>query len=320
MKKSSRVRALEEVTSVAVTVITDNYYDALRPDEAIGTRYRTSPGSSIHAEHGLSYFIETMTTTGRPGALMFDYGVDPAGVLRNIKLLGIDLRRVDALGLSHGHFDHWGGLIGILKRNRTKIRRGTPLYLGAEAFAHRYSLRPSDNVPQDLGRLDRRKIENLDVVRIAEVTKPAEVIPGAYFTGTIERVTDYEHVRRTLLIQRNDLREQDQMVGEQAVVFALKGKGLVVLSGCAHVGIVNTIKHAQKMTGITRVHAIVGGFHLVNPDPQVLDATVADVKAFAPAYIIPTHCTGFEAITRFQKEMPEQFILNTAGTRYVFGA
>lgn len=320
MKKSRQLQAIREVINLSVTVITDNYYDALLPDSSISTRYRTSPGSSIHAEHGLSYFIETVTDDGRSGRLMFDFGVDPVGVLNNMKLLDIDLRKVNAFGLSHGHFDHWGAMIRILKRSRAQIPRGTPLYLGTDAFAHRYSLRPSDNVAQDLGRLDRKKIEGLDLVRIAEITRPAEVIPGGYFTGAIERVTEYEHVRRTLLIQRNGAQEQDRMAGEQAVVFAVKGKGLVVLSGCAHVGIVNTVKHARKMTGVSRIHAVLGGFHLVNPDPEVLDATVGDIKAFGPDYIVPTHCTGFEAITRFQREMPDQFILNTAGTRHVFGA
>ncbi len=320
MKKLNGSQEITEVARLSVTIITDNYYDALRPDAAIATRFRTSPGASMHAEHGLSYFIETITVDGRAGSLMFDYGVDPAGVMKNIKLLGIDLGRLDALGLSHGHLDHWGGLIGILRGNRTKIPTGTPLYVGSETFARRYSLRPPENVEEDLGRLDRKEIEGLDLVKIIEITELTEVTHGAYFTGTIERTTGYEQVCRTLLVERNGIREQDEFPGEQAVVFALKGKGLVVLSGCAHVGIVNTVKYAQKMTGISKVHAVMGGFHLVNPDAAVLDATLADLKAVAPDYIVPTHCTGFEATARFHRDMPDRFILNTAGTKYVFGA
>jgi 7,8-dihydropterin-6-yl-methyl-4-(beta-D-ribofuranosyl)aminobenzene 5'-phosphate synthase len=93
-------------------------------------------------------------------------------------------------------------------------------------------------------------------------------------------------------------------------VLNAKGKGLVVLSGCAHQGIVNTVKHAQKMTGIEKVHAIVGGFHLTGAKPELIQKTIADIKTIRPDYIVPTHCTGFEAITAFARELPDQFILN----------
>ena len=106
--------------------------------------------------------------------------------------------------------------------------------------------------------------------------------------------------------------------GEQAIAFVVRGKGLVVLSGCAHAGIINTVRRAREMTGVDRIYAIIGGFHLVNAAPEVIDATVVDIKAMAPEYVVPTHCTGFEAITKFREEMPEQFLLNTAGTTYVF--
>ena len=88
--------------------------------------------------------------------------------------------------------------------------------------------------------------------------------------------------------------------------------------GCAHPGIVNTVKHVQKITGVQKVHAVVGGFHLVVSKPETVQKTVSDIKAMSPDYIVPTHCTGFEPIILFQKEMPKQFILNTAGTKYVF--
>ena len=110
----------------------------------------------------------------------------------------------------------------------------------------------------------------------------------------------------------------DNFIGEYAVVLNLKGKGLIVLVGCAHVGIVNIVKHAQKMTGIDKVHAVMGGFHLTGAKPELIRRTVADIKALNPDYIVPTHCTGYEAITVFEKEMPGQFILNSAGTRYLF--
>jgi 7,8-dihydropterin-6-yl-methyl-4-(beta-D-ribofuranosyl)aminobenzene 5'-phosphate synthase len=305
---------------LTIKVITDNYYDALRLDTVVSTRYRTVPGACIHAEHGLSYFVETMTVGGETGRLVFDYGVDPNGVASNMNLLGIDPATVDVFALSHGHFDHWGAFIDILKRNCTRIPRGTPFYVGLDAFAHRYTRRPGSDELHDLGFLDRDGIEGLGVLRIVEISEPTEVIPGAYLTGRIDRVTTFEQVPATFLIERNGGREQDLFRGEQAIVFVVRGRGLVVLSSCAHAGIVNTVKRAQEITGVDRVHAIIGGFHLINAAPEIIEATVAGIKAMAPEYIVPTHCTGFEAITRFREEMPEQFLLNTAGTTYVFAA
>ncbi len=104
--------------------------------------------------------------------------------------------------------------------------------------------------------------------------------------------------------------------GEQAVILNAKGRELVVISSCAHRGIVNTVKHAQKMTGVKKVHAVIGGFHLSDAKQEVIQKTIADIKAINTEYIVPTHCTGFEAISAFAKEMPDQFILNAAGTKY----
>lgn len=317
-KKTASLQSIQELDRLTITFITDNYYDALRPDTEVATRYRTVPGASIHAEHGLSYFVET-TIAGKASAFMFDYGVDGIGVFNNMRLLDIDFRSVNALGLSHGHFDHWSGLTTILKQNQPLIHKDTPLYLGKEVFARRYSLRPP-GILTNLGKLDPGEIEGTNTVRIVEIDRPIEIVPGAYLSGPIERVTDYEHVSPNLLVERHGKIEQDQFEGELAVAFVVKGKGLVVLSGCAHAGIVNTIKHAQSITGVSRLHAVLGGFHLINSSWEAIEATIADVKAMSPDYVVPAHCTGFEATIRFQQEMAEQFILNTAGTKYFFGA
>ena len=305
-----------EVDKVTVWVLTDNYYDALRPDSKITKRYRVTPGKSIHAEHGLAYYMETVVD-GKTSACMFDYGLDSSGVMNNIALLGLDLGKANAFSLSHGHFDHFLGAVSILKQSQSRIAAGTPFYVGEEAFARRYSLRPGTTEAADLGQLKKEDIEALGL-KVVEVKKPVQISPGTYVSGNIERVTTYEKVPPSLLIKRGEKPEPDDFRGEQAVFFNVKGKGLVVLSGCAHAGIVNTVKHAQKITGIDKIHAVMGGFHLINAKPEIIQNTVADIKAMKPDYIVPTHCTGFEAIVAFGKEMPNEFILNTAGTRYIF--
>lgn len=312
------VVAMQEVDAVRIWFLTDNYYDALRPDTAVAHRYRTLPGYSIHAEHGLACYVET-AGGGGAGACMFDFGLDPQGVSGNARLLGLDLGKVDAYVLSHGHHDHWGGAEEILGQNHASIAALTPFYAGEEAFCHRFSLRPGSSQPMDIGMLDRSAIEALGL-KVCEIRTPAQIMPGGWSTGPITRSTDYERVPQSLLIMRHGQIVPDDFRGEQALFFNLKGKGLVILSGCAHVGIVNTIRHIQQISGIEKVHAVLGGLHLVNAHPDVLRQTLRDMQSIAPDYVVPAHCTGFEALVAFSREMPREFILNTAGTRYVFAA
>jgi len=321
---------MEEVDKLQVTIITDNYYDCLRWNYKIANRHHKFPDASIwkgwrfHAEHGLSYYIETVVN-GKSNAFMLDYGMDFEGVTKNMEILGIDVNKLEAFGLSHGHLDHWGNLIPILEANRNKIRKGVPLYVGEDAFDNKFAkLPPRLYAPNeglsDLGQLDRGRIESIDRVKIIQVKDPTPIVPGAYMTGNIERVTDYEKGSPILLVKKGDRMERDYFQGEQSLMFNVKGKGLVVLSSCAHSGIVNTVKHAQKVTGIDKVHAVMGGFHLTGAKPEVIQRTIADIKAVKPDYIVPMHCSGFEAITGFSIAMPDQFIINVAGTTYTFGA
>ena len=148
---------------------------------------------------------------------------------------------------------------------------------------------------------------------------PTEVIPGAYLTRTIGRVTPYERSSPIFFIEDKGKIVEDRFSGEQALVFLVKGRGLVIVSGCAHAGIVNTVRHARHITGWDHVYVLLGGFHLVNAPDHRIEATIADIKALAADYMVPMHCTGFEAMLRFREEMPDQFLLNTVGTTYNFG-
>jgi len=317
---------IPEVEKLVITVITDNYYDCLRwnlnpPDFKFVKRYMILPGTSLHAEHGLAYHIETVVN-GKTYNFMLDYGLDFNGVSKNMELLDIDVRRLDALVLSHGHFDHFESLVPLLKYNKSKIRKNIPLYVGDEAFSNRFVNLPAGRYEpsgmQNLGQLNREEIEPF--VKVVEVKEPTPVVPGAYLTGNIERVTEYEKGSPILLIKRGEKIEPDLFLGEQSLIFNVKGKGIVVLSSCAHIGIVNTVRHAKKITGIDKVHAVIGGFHLIGAPMPKIKSTVADIKTINPDYIVPMHCTGWEAMLIFAQEMPKQFILNTVGTKYIFTA
>jgi 7,8-dihydropterin-6-yl-methyl-4-(beta-D-ribofuranosyl)aminobenzene 5'-phosphate synthase len=299
---------IPEAERIVITNIEDNYYDSLRPDFKIAKRYR----GDLYAEHGLACHIETVVD-GRPHSLLFDFGRTFHAVSPNLDMLKIEFAKLEALALSHNHRDHFGGLVELLKSRREKIPKGIPLYVGEDAFAE------SGQGERVAHRPPRKEdIESLGIVKIVEVIDPTPIISGAYLTGRIEKVTDYEKVDPGRWVKRGDRREPETFIGEQTVVLTLKGKGLVVFTGCAHVGVVNTVKYAQKITGVSKVHAVMGGFHLTGGTEELIRRTVADIKAMAPDYIVPMHCTGFEATGVFAKEMPDQFILNTVGTRYVF--
>ncbi len=316
--KAEAATGVTEVDKLTLWVLADNYFDSNVKDNKITKRYRAKPGKSMHAEHGLAYYIETVIG-GKTSTCMFDYGLDPVGVMNNISLLGLDVGKTTAFSLSHGHYDHYMSAVSIIKQNQARIAAGTPFYVGEEAFARRYALRPGATEPTDLGQLKKEDIEALGL-KVVETRTAVEIVPGAYFTGNIERTTSYEKVPASLQIKRGDKIEQDTFPGEQAVFFNVKGKGLVVLSGCAHCGIVNSVKQAQKIAGTDKIHAVMGGFHLINAKPELIQNTVADIKAMKPDYIVPTHCTGFEAIVAFSKEMPNEFVMNTTGTKYTFSA
>lgn len=308
--------SIKDVDGLKVWVLTDNYCDANRPDTGFAERYRSSPGSCIHSEHGLAFYIETQSK-GETGACMFDFGMDYAGVSNNMVLLGIDIGKANAFALSHGHFDHFTGAIGILNNNRSRIKKGTSFYVGKETFLNRYSLRPGTEFVTDLGQLNKMDLE-ASGVRVYEVSESQEIIPGGYISGDIERSTPYEVPIPNLLVKRGKNLVPDDFAGEQALFFNVKGKGLVIISGCAHAGIVNTVKHIQNITGLKKVHAVIGGFHLINAGQEKISNTISDIKSISPDIVAPLHCTGFESVTALREAMPDAFFLNTAGTRYMF--
>jgi 7,8-dihydropterin-6-yl-methyl-4-(beta-D-ribofuranosyl)aminobenzene 5'-phosphate synthase len=309
---------IPEAESITITVITDNYASTQERNYKIAKRpaRRTSYlDNALHGEHGLAYQVETVVD-GQSHSCLYDFGTDAQGVMRNMKLLKMELSKVEALGVSHPHWDHCHALMEILTANKEKFRKGIPFYVGEQFFDGTYSKLPNGDVIS-LSALTRQDLEKLDLIRVVEVREPTAIIPGAYLPGKVERVTEYEQMPVTMLAKKGDSYIQEMFPGEQAIFLNAKGKGLVVLSSCAHRGIVNTVKQAQRMTGLQKVCAVIGGFHLTGAKPEVIQKTVADIKAINPDYIVPTHCTGHAAMALFEKEMPDRFILNTAGTKYV---
>jgi 7,8-dihydropterin-6-yl-methyl-4-(beta-D-ribofuranosyl)aminobenzene 5'-phosphate synthase len=298
-----------------ITILVDNYTDLLllRSTEVV-QRANFQPPNTPLAEHGFSCLIKVGTGSEEYSVLM-DAGVSAACVLHNAGLLKAELKNLAAVVLSHGHADHFGGLPAVLQKGGA----GVPLYLHPEAFLKRRLKLPGTPNPVDLPALDEHTLakSGADLRRSGDAATLASGL--VLVTGEIERTTDFERGFPWAEAKINARWVADPFHDDQALVFEVKDKGLVVLGGCSHAGIINTVRHARKITGAGKVHAVLGGFHLTGEifEP-VIDPTIEALKKIGPDYIVPMHCTGWKAISKFAARMPEQFVLNTVGTTYVF--
>jgi len=307
---------LRELERVEVTILVDNYTDLLLQQSTnVVKRALVPPPQAFLAEHGFSCLIKTIDGSEEHVMLM-DVGISGTCLLHNAQLLKIDLSKVEALILSHGHFDHCWGLREILPR----VSKGIPVVLHPDAFLPRRINFPALGIQVPLPP----PVENMLKEAGVEIRKIREdsilASSRVLILGEIDRITEFEKGMPGAEAEINGQWVKDPFPDDRGVALKVKNKGLVVIGGCSHAGIINTVKHAQKASGTPKVHAVLGGFHLTGPMMEpVIGPTIGKIKEIGPEYVVPTHCTGWRAINQFAKEMPEQFILNTVGTTYIFG-
>lgn len=295
---------LAETADLAITVVVDNYANALLKSQPGVDRYG-SVTEPLLAEHGLSLHLR-LGESGR--GVLLDAGLSKVALPHNLPRLGIEPRAVDQVVISHGHPDHTGALEGFL----ALAGRPTPVVVHPEAFLERWRLL-SDGSREGPWQQDRRSWEDAGA-EIVSLVGPYDLAPGCLATGPVPRRTDFEKVSSSILYRRGTEFVSDPIRDDQSIVVNVKGKGLVVVSGCAHAGIVNTLHYAREISGVDKVWAVVGGFHLQGAAEDVVSRTIGELKALRPQLIMPCHCTGFEATRRFAEEMPDQFLLGAVGT------
>lgn len=310
---------IREADRLEVTILVDNYTDML-VTESTGTcrRPQLPLPQILLAEHGLSCLIKVYAGQEEHVMLM-DAAVTPACLFNNAKILKVDFGKIEAIMLSHGHPDHFLGLDELLKLLCKEQNNRIPLFLHPDAFLERRLNIPAIGHPSILPKLDEGALKEVGAVLIKS-EKAQPIADGLiYATGVVERKTAFEKGFPWAEAKIDGNWVSDPFRDDQGLVAKVKGKGLVVISGCAHAGIINTVEYAKKITGADKVHAVVGGFHLTGRlfDP-IIQPTIKEMKKIEPDYIVPMHCTGWKAINRFAEEMPEQFLLNTVGTTYVF--
>jgi 7,8-dihydropterin-6-yl-methyl-4-(beta-D-ribofuranosyl)aminobenzene 5'-phosphate synthase len=326
------MRALRDfgtVESATITVLVDNRADMIvKSTEQVA--YHTD--GPLVAEHGFAVLV-TLQPSGL--RVLWDTGATPGALLENARRMKVDLRSIQAIALSHGHWDHTGGLIELLRvlDRRPKAREwpaGTaladvdawmrsqrvPLYAHPAAFRERWkvdregrrlgpTLPPSEPILAALG------------AEVITSESPERLAPGCWATGYVPRVSFETSGRSSnAFFREGDDLVPDDIADDQALILNLQAKGLVVVAGCAHAGIVNTVTYAQEITGVGRVYAVLGGFHLARATDDEVEQTLVAAKRWGAEIVAPSHCTGFGPICRFAREMPEPFVPAAVGVTY----
>ena len=269
-----------------------------------------------HAENGFSMLIRVQCGE-KTESILFDTATSSTGLCENAKLMDIDLSEVSTVVLSHGHYDHFGGLAEAVKainNPKMKIITHEDMAKPRATANSRGELRkyPTFPEPKTLA----------SAAEIVELKQPLLVASGfGCVTGEIPRTVEFEAGMVNNRILRDGVWVADPLLmDERALVFNLKGKGLVVVSGCAHAGIINTIRYAQQITDVERVHGVFGGFHLSGREfEKRIPQTVAELQKIGPNLIVPSHCTGWRALYAFNEVIPQSFIFNSVGNHYTLG-
>jgi 7,8-dihydropterin-6-yl-methyl-4-(beta-D-ribofuranosyl)aminobenzene 5'-phosphate synthase len=318
--------------SAAITLLVDNYADLLLEPTDTVKRYTDKP---LLAEHGFSALIDL--DQGET-CILWDAGVSQITLLENARRMQIDLSKIGQIALSHGHSDHTTSLTEVLKAMDVKAKpkewaidspveelqqwsagRRVPVIVHPAAFRERWGVRKDGS---KFGPFLPPAWEEWQALgaEILRSKSPYQLARGCWTSGFIPRQSFEQSGRspgRTVYREANGF-IPDDIEDDQAIVIEIADKGLIVLSGCAHSGIVNTINYAREISGVEQVLAVLGGFHLARATDDEIEHTVAELKNFNPALISPSHCTGFKASAALASQMPGAFVQASVGTTYLF--
>jgi 7,8-dihydropterin-6-yl-methyl-4-(beta-D-ribofuranosyl)aminobenzene 5'-phosphate synthase len=324
------VMGLEPVDGVRLTILVDNLTDPLLRDAERVTRHTWPKALAPEAAHVPSQVtvegVVPDSLIGEPGfsalvriqkgererTLLFDTGVSPTGMVENMRRLGIDPGGIETIVLSHGHIDHVAGMEGLAK---SLGRVNLPVLIHPEFWSKRRITVPGSD-PAEFPSTSRSALEGAGF-EIVEERRPSFLLDGSVLiTGEVDRTTEFETGFRGHEAYRGERWEPDPLIlDDQALVLSLRDRGLVVLSGCGHAGIVNTVRCARKLTGETKVAAVIGGFHLSGPmfEP-IIEPTVQAFDELLPGLLMPAHCTGWRAVHLFARRYPDAFVPCAVGT------
>jgi 7,8-dihydropterin-6-yl-methyl-4-(beta-D-ribofuranosyl)aminobenzene 5'-phosphate synthase len=326
--------AAPAVKSLSVRLVVDSYFDQFMPKtehkccrvEHVSRIPGRERETTIAGEWGLSLHLQSEGAKGK-GQYLLDFGYTPEILLRNFDLLGIEPEKLDGLILSHAHRDHFGGLVGFVERHRAAMKDDLKLYTGGDLTFREKWLGSRDAAPRSWGALDEGALRAAHVEPVC--CDHAHALAGAFTSGAIER-TSFEHVLPNTLIEptpadhfteaeRRGSLVPDRHPDEHATCYVVEGRGLVVLSSCSHSGFINAIRTSMAVSGVSKLHAVVGGFHLGVAPPDYLDHAIAELESLDPDVVIPMHCTGRAFTAKIAEAMPDRLVLANTGSRFTFG-
>lgn len=270
--------------------------------------------SPLLGQHGVSFWLEA-EGRGTSMRVLVDVGQNPDALLYNVGRLGISLETADAVMLTHCHYDHTQGLARVLEATG---RRDLPVIAHPALFRPNFVMEPSY---QDIGVMPPDMPEALAAAggKLVLASEPLEIMPGLSTTGEVSRVTDFEEVG-IALFTRDEAGQvlPDTMPDDMSLVASVEGKGLVIVTGCSHAGIVNILKQAVALTGEKRIAGVIGGLHLVEASSDRVARTVSALAEFSPPLVAAGHCTGFHAQAALYAKFKERFSTMGSGTVFRF--
>jgi 7,8-dihydropterin-6-yl-methyl-4-(beta-D-ribofuranosyl)aminobenzene 5'-phosphate synthase len=326
----SKTEGFGQTQDVEITILVDNRADFMVKSTETVKRFTEEP---LLAEHGFAALVDLKEVGIR---ILWDAGISHIALPENVRHMKIDLAMVDMIALSHGHGDHYASIVDVIRlvakrpeprkwpkdASMEEIRewvRGckVPLIVHPAAFRERWGI-AKDGKKYGPNIVPREEWEAAGAEIILS-EGPYRLGSGCWTTGAVPR-RSYEQAGTpsSMAYRQGDQFLRDHMDDDQSIVINVKDKGLVVLTGCAHSGVVNTVRYAQEISGVNEIHAILGGFHLGPAKDHEIERTIDEISGLEPRMIVPSHCTGFKAIARFAERMPDQFVLGAVGTRYLF--
>ena len=311
---------LREVEKVEVTCLVDNNVDVLLPNTEVARRpvlTRDWYNHPLIAEHGFCAAL-TLHIDGIKRRLLLDSGLDPLAASHNADVLGFDLSSCESLVSSHGHIDHAGGLLNLREKMNTVQR--TPLVLHEEAFRNRL-VKFQDGRTVHLPAPDRSLLTNAGYDIMEKHSPSLWIDDRVLITGEIPRTNSFEKgfPNHYSELEEGKIEADPLIKDDQAIILRVKDKGLVVITGCGHAGIINSVNYAKELTGEDRIYSVLGGMHLSGGlfEP-IIPTTVDELEKLKPNFIVPCHCSGLKAVTEIARSMPTAFIQNSVGTTYIF--
>ena len=305
---------MDETERVEMTTLVDNYVDIFLPDG--GETVYPKPGqlSSLIAEQGFSIFVKSYKGS-KELSILYDFGRSKDVLMRNASLLGIPLKgSLDYLVLSHGHIDHYGSLIPLLKEEGLKMPF---VIIHPDAFLTRYMKFKNGR------KVGPWKLE-MDVFEerggLIQTTEAVHLGDGIMTSGEIERLTDFELRMEEAYRVEGETLVHDPITDDTSLIINVKEKGLIVITGCAHAGLINIIRHAIKLTHIDRIYGVIGGFHLNHSSEKQLCKTIEILKELDIKLLSPMHCTGFYATSMMSRKMRTQFVPNCVGAKIMISS